>query len=679
MKNLIILAALFFILPFLEGLGVVSFAQNRTIDSLLMVLKTEKPDTGKIIRLNQLTSEYKLIGDYEKGLKYGTEALGLARKLSFKKGIAQADNNIGNIYLAQADYPKALDCYLKALKVDEEIKSKKGIAARFGNIGIVYFNQNEYPQALNYFFKALKMAEEIGDKTRIEIQLGNIGNVYTEQSDYYRALDYYFKASKIGEELGNKNGIAVNFSNIGRIYFAQNDYPKALDYYFKALKMQEELGDKNSIATDLGNIGELYTAAKKYKEAEEYLKKAAALDNSIGALNGLRQDELSLSQLYETIERYKLALVHYKKAVILKDTLFSQESKKQLIRKEMNYEFDKKEAATKAEHNKDMAVAEAEKKKQKIIIWSVMTGLFLVIVFAGFVYRSLRITRKQKNIIELQKNEVDKQREIVEKQKEKIVASITYAQRIQQSILMEESEIQNYLPECFIYFQPKDIVSGDFYWCSKLGDKIIIAAVDCTGHGVPGAFMSMIGNTLLNQIVNEKHITKPSEILHYLNLGVYEALHQKKDGALADDGMDIALCCIDYKNKEVQYAGQNPFNVLSNGKIEVIKGDIYGIGGGGIISKLHDPLKKVFTNHVIPIKEGMSIYLSTDGYMDQFGGSERKKFGSQRFKDLLLKNHHMSMQKQKELIASANEEWKGNTMQIDDVLVIGIRVKLENS
>jgi len=488
-------------------------------------------------------------------------------------------------------------------------------------------------------------------------------------------LYYDFEALKMAVESGNQKHIAVLLGNIGNVYMDQGDYIEALKYDFKALKMEEALGNKNGIAIDLGNIGLLYTKIGKFKDAEQYQKRAYAINDSIGALDYLMQTEEHLSQLYDTMGRHKDALIHYKKAVALKDTLFSQENKKQLVRKEMNYEFDKKEAATKAGHDKEMAVAAAEKKKQQFILILVTCFLLLVFLFAGFVFRSLTITRKQKNIIEVQKNEVLQQKEIVEKQKEKIVDSITYAQRIQQSILMEESEIQNYLRECFIYFQPKDIVSGDFYWCSEIDGKIIMAAVDCTGHGVPGAFMSMIGNTLLNQIVNENRITKPSEILRLLNLGVYEALHQKKEDALSEDGMDIALCCIDYKNNEIQFAGaQNPLYVISDGLIEVIKAEIHGIGGGGMIAKIRDPVKKEFTNHVIPMKRDMSIYLFSDGYSDQFGGNERKKFGTQRFKELLLSIQHLNMQKQKELIAIAHEAWKGSTPQIDDILAIGIRI-----
>ena len=336
------------------------------------------------------------------------------------------------------------------------------------------------------------------------------------------------------------------------------------------------------------------------------------------------------------------------------------EATKKAIRSEMNFEFEKRLAIENAEQERKNTMVQQEKQKQKVILGFVCLFLIVVIVFASFMFKRWRTTQKQKQIIE--------------KQKEKIVDSINYAQRIQHSILKDESEIRNNLPNSFIYFQPKDIVSGDFYWCSKIGDKVVIAAVDCTGHGIPGAFMSMIGNTLLNEIVNEKHITTPSHILELLNLGIYKALNQEKDGALSDDGMDLGLCCIDYGNHIVQYAGaQNTLYVLSDGQIETIKGDIHGIGGG-MLAKIYNPVKKEYTNHILPVKKDMCIYLFSDGYVDQFGGPGRKKFGAQRFKELLLNNQHLEMQKQKEVIVLEHLKWKGDGVQIDDILVIGIKV-----
>ena len=649
--------------------------QNKNIDSLLTLLKTDKPDSNKVIHLNNLSEQYWFISNYEQALQLTQVAKELALKLGFTKGLGISYNNMGDIYWYKGNYILSADNYFNAIKIFEKLNDKIFIGGCYRNIGWVYLDQQNYEKAIEYFSKSLAANKELNKKNLIGISYSDIGVLYERKHNYEKALYYDFEALKMAEKSGDQASIAILLGNIGSVYMIQGNYTKALKYDLKSLEMEEVLGNINGIAMALSNIGSLYTKAGKFKKAEQYQKRANAINESIGGMDYLRKTEELLSQLYDTTGRYKEALIHYKKAIALKDTIFSQENKKQIVRKEMNFEFEKKEAATKATHDKEMAVAEAEKKKQQFILLLVSSFLLLVFLFAGFVFRSLRVTRKQKNIIELQKNEVSQQKEIVEKQKEKIVDSITYAKRIQQSILMEESEIQNYLPECFIYFQPKDIVSGDFYWCSKIDNKIIVAAVDCTGHGVPGAFMSMIGNTLLNQIVNEKHITRPSEILKLLNLGVYEALHQKKDGALSPDGMDIALCAIDYQNNEIQFAGaQNPLYVISENQMDVIKADIHGIGGGGMMAKLLDPMKIEYTNHIIRIKKGMSIYIFTDGYRDQFGGPLENKFGTKKFKELLLNSQGLSMQEQKTNLVSAHEEWKGSIVQIDDILVIGIRI-----
>ncbi|MBC7864152.1 MAG: tetratricopeptide repeat protein [Bacteroidia bacterium] len=475
---------------------------NFKADSLRVLLKNAKEDTGKINNLNYLGWELKK-NNIDTAILLSQQAVDLAQKLcanpqasqpqiikSAKTGLANALGNLGVYCRNKGDYEPALAYFFRALKIDEELKYKRGIAARFGNIGLVYYDKGEYPKALDYYFKAMKMGEEMGDKNRVSIQLGNIGIVYHDQGDLKKALEYYFKALRLGEELGNKKGVALRLGNIGLVYENMGDNEKALsyylkafsmfeeqgdkngmgiwlgnigniykelhddakamDYYLRALKLREELGSKSLIATCLGNIGALHTLNKNYKEGFNSFQRAIALSYEIGSLNSLKTHYKLISTLYEqstiplpdtiggkmlNMEQMRLrALYYYRKHVAIGDTLFSEENEKQLVRKEMNYEFEKKEAAAKAEQLKNEEIAKAESKKQKIIIISVVSCLLLVVAFAGFIFRALKITRRQKNIIESQKDLVD------EKQKE-ILDSIYYARRIQRTLITSEKYI----------------------------------------------------------------------------------------------------------------------------------------------------------------------------------------------------------------------------------------------
>ncbi|MBK8806929.1 MAG: SpoIIE family protein phosphatase [Bacteroidales bacterium] len=266
----------------------------------------------------------------------------------------------------------------------------------------------------------------------------------------------------------------------------------------------------------------------------------------------------------------------------------------------------------------------------------------------------------------------------IETQKNKITDSITYAQKIQKSMLPSDKLIKKYFPESFIFYRPKDIVSGDFYWFAepeldewgKETDKLFIAAADCTGHGVPGAFMSMIGNTLLNEIVNGKKIFEPSHILDELNKGVISALNQKTNKEDAqNDGMDITVCQIDPTQKKLYIScASHVIFIADKSNINMLEGDIYSIGG--MFSVLQDP---VFTTHEIDYTEDTTIYMFSDGFQDQFGGSENQKFMLGRFKETLKNTCHLPMQEQLEKLQAAFENWKGEYRQIDDILVMGIK------
>jgi tetratricopeptide (TPR) repeat protein len=589
--------------------------------------------------------------------------------------------NIGNVYHAQSDYPKALEYYFKALKMDEELGDKRGMAIRLVNIGNVYHAQSDYTKALAYYFKALKIFEELGDKRSMAINLGNIGNVYYDQSDYPKALAYFFKALKINEEVGYKRGIASNLSNIGDVYYSQSDYTKSLEYYLKALKIDEEIGDRKGIATNLGKIGNLYRKTGKFKESEKYLKQALALSDSLGTLAVTRNNELRLYQLYDTLGQYKLALIHYKKYIAARDTIDNDEKRKQINYLAAKYEWEKKEALINAEREKERALYEANQRKNQIILVAVTIGMLILALFLVFVYRSLRITRRQKRIIEQQKAEVERQKGIVEQQKaqveaqkriiedrnQKVMDSINYALRIQRAILPDEKKWNRLLPASFKLYLPKDVLAGDFYWLEENEKYIYVAAADCTGHGVPGAMVSVVCSSALTKAVLEEKLTETNAILDRVREMVVEKLCG--EGEQLRDGMDVCLVRINKRErKEIQYSGANRplYIVREGGVVEELRGDRQPIGW------MEDP--KPFRSENRVLEEGAMLYLTTDGFADQFGGSGNRKLTTKRMLELFVKVRHLPLDEQKEKLYAYYLAWKGDRVQIDDVSVIGVRI-----
>lgn len=269
----------------------------------------------------------------------------------------------------------------------------------------------------------------------------------------------------------------------------------------------------------------------------------------------------------------------------------------------------------------------------------------------------------QKDVIEKKSEQLESLYKVVKKRNEGMMSSLRYAKRIQDALLPQADMIST-LQEAFILFHPRDVVSGDFYWINEQDGKKIVAAVDCTGHGVPGAFMSMLGNSFLNQIIKVSGITDPAKILSLLHDSLQEALHQSQ--TRIQDGMAISICVIDEKAKKMTFAGaKQPLVYIRNRVVEVIKGDRIWIGGLG---KNH-----VFTNHELSLEEPAMYYLFSDGYQDQFSSNMRTKFMAKRFRKLLLRIYKQPIDKQKELLSNILYDWMMDTKQVDDILVIGFK------
>ena len=653
---------------------------------------------------NNIGIIYEYQGNYVEALINHFASLRIKEEIGDKQTIAKSYNNIGNIYTNQGNYPDALKNYIVALNLLEDIGDKKGIAAANNNIGIIYSKQSNYSEALKNHFASLKISLEIGDKQGIANSYENMGTIYSYKGNFPKALENHLASLKISEDIKDKRGVAASFSNIGDIYTNQSNYTEALKNQIASLKIREEIGDKHGIATSFSNIGYVFIKQKKFNEALESLMKAKKLSIEIGDKECMKNIYEELTLLDSAKGNFKGAYENHKMYMLYHDSIDNEETKKKTIQISMNYEFDKRETAIKAEQDIKDAVTVAERKKQLIITWSVALGLLLVLVFAGFIFRSLRITNRQKNIIEQQKNEVseqkdiaeelreiaEKQKHIVEEKQKEIIQSITYAKRIQTALLTSDKYINDHLPaEHFILFKPKDIVSGDFYWAlsiapvpgwdmgtnkvklladAKRENTFYMVTADCTGHGVPGAFMSMLNISYLNENIIERGIRLPHDILNTQRKEIIHALNPIGSTDEAKDGMDCILCAFDFNKMLLHFAAaNNPLWLMRKGELTEYKADKMPVG------KYTEKMRP-FTLQTIELLKGDIIYTSTDGYADQFGGPAGKKFKSKQLKELLLANSYKPMPEQKKILNSTIDQWKGKLEQVDDITIIGIRI-----
>lgn len=386
-----------------------AFAQlqgQQLIDSLRAQIPLAAEDTNKVIMLYNISFTYYSINT-DSGLKYGNEALTLSQKLNWKQGIANSKGRIGVNYFGKADYPKALEYWLQALKINEELQNKKAIGINLGNIGNVYLTKADYPKALEYYIRAVKLNEETGNKNAMSLNLGNIGTVYGSQNDFVKAEEYFLKALHLCEELGDQGGVARNVISLGNVYMMQKNYEKAVEYEMEALKMTKEAGNNSLTAITLVNLGKTYkdlakdtTAAYKLlavsknialQKAKVYTDSAIITFREIGDVSGLFQGYLSLSEIQELQEDNKGSLESYKNYTLFKDSVFNMEKDKNITEQAMQYEFDKKQAAQKAEQDKK----DIEQRNVRNSFMICAAFLFILLILAVNRYRFKQKANKE--------------------------------------------------------------------------------------------------------------------------------------------------------------------------------------------------------------------------------------------------------------------------------------------
>jgi serine phosphatase RsbU (regulator of sigma subunit)/tetratricopeptide (TPR) repeat protein len=668
-----------------------TFSQNVRLDSVLNSL-SEENDTVKIETLINCYKQYEK-GNILEGLAYLDKALEIALELNDKNWEGKVYLKYGNFYSITGDYKKSIDYFKKSKENFEESKRYINVGSSYNNLGATYEKMGMFNEAMDCLIKALNIYEAEQDSENLAKIFLNLGLLYSRQENYEKSIELYNKSLEIRKELNDSSGIALVYNNMAiinyylgkyddvRSYFedAYEIYVKlgdqrrqlmalsnlaeildiigqrelALQKYFEILKLEKELGEIGEIAKTHFLIGDLYQSRKEYENAKIHTYKSLEISEEIGALIDMRDAYSQLTKIYKDEENYKEALFQHELFVAMQDSVFNTEKARQIQEIETRYETKKKEQQITNLENEQI-IKNLKIKKQRIFLFSFFFGFFLISIFIVVLYK--------------QNQRISNANTILAYQKKQITDSIEYASRIQTAILPPGDYINKIIPDHFILYKPRDIVSGDFYWITHKDGKIIVAAVDCTGHGVPGAFMSMLGFAFLNEIVNKEKELKANEILNQLRDNVKKSLHQTGKDDEAKDGMDIALCIIDLENLKMQFSGAyNPLYLARNNELITLKGDRMPIG-------IYIAEKESFTNHETEISKGDTIYIFTDGYTDQFGGPQTQKFKTAPFKNLIESNQDKSMAEQKKILEDNFEKWKGDYDQIDDVLVIGIKI-----
>lgn len=668
---------------------------RQLLDSALSQYRSSKNDSTKFYWLDFLSNN--LTDDVWQ--KYNqilyqkcTEALKKSNSAYFKKIYASSLNNLGYAAENSGKIEKAIHYYYAALKLYEEIKNKEGVAYCLNNLAVLYENQEEYDQALKYHLKALEARKVLGIDEQIIQSLNNLGTYYYKLKDNKNALIYYSQAIEIAEKTNDLNNMALIYGNIGNSYLHNKDKNNGIEYFEKSIDIYNKIGDIEGEAWGLYNLGNVHLKRKEYHKAinifELSLKKVEKINYVALRFNTYKM----LFRTYALTKKWEKAYNFYHNFTLLRDSLKNSETQTLAIKQQTQYEYEKQKALDDVENEKLLAIEKEAKAKQKVITYATAGGLGLVALFLVFVFNRLQVTRKQKTVIETQKTVVEKAHHELEEKNKEILDSITYAKRIQSAILPPQKLVKEYLPDSFILYKPKDIVAGDFYWMEclpltpserggtpfpleRVGDRILFAAADCTGHGVPGAMVSVVCNNGLNRSVREYGLTDPGQILDKTREIVIQEF--EKSDEEVKDGMDISLCGLDLNNNTLTWSGaNNPLWIIrptrhsgldpESHEIIEYKPDKQPIG------KYAEA--KPFTTHQIKLQKGDSIYIFTDGYQDQFGGEKGKKFKAAKLRELLHSIQHETMEKQREIIDQSFETWKGDLEQVDDVCVIGVKI-----
>jgi len=712
----------------------IAVAQSVNLDSLSKALQTNQKNTPQKVDILLRISKELVQRDALQAIQYANVATLIAEGLSYRKGtadglftmglcyeamdtkpkaleyyqrsakqylllpanisqLAYCYRSIGNIYYSLGDYKDALQYHIEAYQNYEKAKDRKGMAACYSNIGIVQAALGDTESALSYYNKAIKIASEINEQRSIGISYNNIGTAYEKQEKFIISLEYYDKALAIFKEINARENYANTLTGIGDVYGKKGSLDEALKKYLEARDIQLSVNDKESLSHTLTGIGDIFSKMNQPDKAIDYYQQSLTISLKLNVKEPIRNNFHRLSQVYEKSGQNTLAFQNYKSYKVYHDSIYNDSRLSLIAEMQVRYKTDIQEQEIKNQRILN-GIINAEKNQQAqdfmLGIRSrdfVIVGTFIfLIVSLAFLYYILKGRNEIRNInvqlqsqnteINRQNTEIEAQHQTVERTLRKLSDSIQYAKTIQDAILPSVSRMKDVLNEYFLIYKAKETVSGDFFWLSQVEDKVFVALVDCTGHGVSGGFMSMIGNALLSEIINQEKIHSPADILDLLNESVSNLIENRAQHIAI--GMEISLCvmepCENENQMKVTFSGaKRPLLILDRqnntherAEIQEIKGgrEPIGFAVGGV---------RHYENTELFLEKGSLLYMCSDGFADQ-ANKANKRFGTPRLKKVLEEFSDRSLVEQQKALEKMLTEFQNGSPQRDDITLIGIRV-----
>ncbi len=703
------------------------------LDSCLKVYHSSEHDTMKMNAIYGIVLEcwddrvwpkynqwvYDVVSKKLKNKDYENEVV----KKNFIKNKAASINNFGYLKNSEGNILEALTLYLQSLKLMKSINHKEGMASTLNNIASIYAGQDDFDTALEYNQQSLEIAQENNDLEAQSISYTNLGALYDDMGDPEKALLYYERCLDLTKQLNDPSGTANALNNIAGIKEDKGEVQEAEAFYLEAIELLSIESNEEGLAIVLNNLADLYWSQNNIQKAKYYAKEALVIAHRIAYPSLLMSAYHTQFKINKQEQNWMRALYSHEQYIAMRDSVKNDENTRAVLNRKFQYEYQiqaAKDSIARAEENRihaaEIMAEKAEKerhilasenhkleaeqqKKQNFILYG---GLAILLLLAAFIFNRFKVTQRQNAIIASQKNEVESQKQKIELQHQNLEAihkevsdSIAYAQRLQQAILPSGDDLNHHLKDGFVMYRPKDVVSGDFYWMQVLKDQVLIAVADCTGHGVPGAMVSVVCSNALNRSVKEFGLTDPAKILDKTRDLVIETF--TLSGKEVKDGMDISLCALskDYDEsgtRHVSFAGANNPIWLVTLKTDLnqakLKENKTVVGEHKALIELRPNKQPVglyetpepFSSQTLSVKKGEMLYLFTDGFADQFGGKTTSQFGNGKkykykpLKQFILNMNALDMDIQQLRLEEEFELWKGDFEQVDDVCIIGIRL-----